>query len=293
MKIRRTFTDTPLARLHERAVLQHGSRRHKPVPFSRFDRAKYPDAAIALAFDAQRSLALGEYTAVDLFAQLASGFALHGAPFDLVAAATRIPSDEIRHAELAFRMARELSGEDIEVQFDPAAVNQRWTESKTLEAIDIAVVEVSAIGETLSCALLGECRKRATDPVLRAVYSSIVADEVHHARLGWYYLAWRAPQWTQVERQRVADRAGALVVEVESQFWKGRDAPEEARASARALGVLESIGQRKAVRAVMEDEIVPALDALGLGASHAWRIRKRGGGERSARAAAKDTEHRS
>jgi len=27
----------------------------------------------------------------------------------------------------------------------------------------------------------------------------------------------------------------------------------------------------------MEDEIVPALDALGLGASHAWRARKRGG----------------
>jgi hypothetical protein len=28
---------------------------------------------------------------------------------------------------------------------------------------------------------------------------------------------------------------------------------------------------------VMEDEIVPALDALGLGASHAWRARRRGG----------------
>lgn len=277
VKIRRTLTDTPLARLHERAILQHGSRRHKPIPFSRFDRTKYPDAAIALAFDAQRALALGEYTAVDLFAQLASGLALHGAPFDVVAAATRIPSDEIRHADLTFRMACLLSGKDVEVQFDPVAINKRWTESKGLEAIDITVVEVSAIGETLSCALLGECRKRATDPVLRAVYSSIVADEVHHARLGWYYLTWRAPQWTRAERQRVADRAGALVVDIETQFWNGRDAPEDARAGARALGVLESTGQRKAVRAIMEDEIVPALDALGLGASHAWRVRKRGG----------------
>ena len=34
--------------------------------------------------------------------------------------------------------------------------------------------------------------------------------------------------------------------------------------------------RRRAVRAVMEDEIVPALDALGLGASHAWRARRRG-----------------
>jgi hypothetical protein len=30
------------------------------------------------------------------------------------------------------------------------------------------------------------------------------------------------------------------------------------------------------VRRIMEDEIVPALDAVGLGASHAWRVRRRG-----------------
>ena len=277
VKIRRALTDTPLARMHEREVMRHGSRRHKPIPFGRFDRSKYPEAALAIAFDAQRALALGEYTAVDLFAQLASGLALHGAPFDLVAAATRIPSDEIRHADLAFRMARLLSERDVEVQFDPVSVNKRWTEAKSLEAIDVTIVEVSAIGETLSCALLGECRKRASDPTVRAIFSSIVADEVHHARLGWYYLAWRAPQWTRPERQRIADRAGALVVDVEARFWNGRDAPEEARSAARALGVLESEGQRKAVRSIMEDEVVPALDALGLGTSHAWRRRRRGG----------------
>jgi hypothetical protein len=281
VKIRRSLTDTPLARLHEREVMRHGSQRHKPIPFARFDRSKYPDAALAIAYDAQRALALGEYTAVDLFAQLASGLALLGAPFDLVAAAARIPSDEIRHADLAFRMARLLSGKDVEVQFDPVAVNERWTDARTLEAIDATVVEVSAIGETLSCALLGECRKRATDPAVRAIFSSIVADEVHHARLGWYYLAWRAPQWTRAERQRVADRAGALVVEVEARFWNGRDAPEAAQHAARALGVLESEGQRKAIHAIMEDEIVPALDALGLGASHAWRQRRRGEDKRS------------
>jgi hypothetical protein len=274
--IRRRLTDTPLARLHDRAVLEHGSRRHKAIPFDQFERARYPRAALALAFDAQRALALGEYTAVDLFARIASGLALNGAPFDIVAAATRIPTDEIRHADITFRMARLISGQDVEVKFDGAALAKRWTRPVTLEALDYDLVEISAIGETLSCALLSACHERASDPALRAIYASIVADEVHHARLGWYYLAWRAPQWTRAERQRVADRAGALVMNTETQFWKGRDAPKAARAAARALGVLESAGQRRAVRAVMEDEIVPALDALGLGASHAWRARKRG-----------------
>jgi hypothetical protein len=274
--IRRTLTDTPLARAHDRAILEHGSRRHKPIPFDRFDRSKYPGTALALAFDAQKALALGEYTAVDLFARIASGLALNGAPFDIVAAATRIPTDEIRHADLAMRMARLLSGRDVAIKVDPAQTNKLWAKVTDIETLDFAIVEVSAIGETLSCALLGECRTRATDPALRAVYASIVADEVHHARLGWYYLTWRAPQWTRAERQRVADRAGAMIMNVETQFWRGRDAPEAARGASRALGVLESEGQRHAVRAVMEDEVVPALDALGLGASHAWRARKRG-----------------
>ena len=99
---------------------------------------------------------------------------------------------------------------------------------------------------------------------------------MHHTRLGWYYLAWRAPQWSQAERQRAADRAGAVIVDVEKRFWWGRDASVGSRKAARALGVLESRGQREVVRDIMQDEIIPALDQLGLGASHAWRVRKRG-----------------
>ncbi len=34
--------------------------------------------------------------------------------------------------------------------------------------------------------------------------------------------------------------------------------------------------QRHAVRSVMGEEILPVLDSLGLGASHAWRRRERG-----------------
>ncbi|HEY8042009.1 MAG TPA: ferritin-like domain-containing protein, partial [Polyangiaceae bacterium] len=244
VKIRRVLTDTPLARLHERAILQHGSARHRPVPFDRFDATRYPKAAVDLAYDAQRALALGEYTAVDLFAHVASGLALNGAPFDIVAAGARVPSDEIRHADLTFRMARILGGRDVEVQFDRRLVEARWRKPTDLETLDFTMVEIAAIGETLACALLTACLDGATDPALRGVYRSIVADEVHHARLGWYYLAWRAPQWTRPERQRIADRAGAMVIDVERRFAKGRDAPDAARKAARALGVLDTERQR-------------------------------------------------
>ena len=110
---------------------------------------------------------------------------------------------------------------------------------------------------------------------MHAVFSSLLADEVHHARLGWYYLNWRAPRWTRAEQQYVADAVGVELVRMEPRLQNGRSVPRASRAAARALGVLDSPTQRMVVTDVMEREVVPALDALGLGASHAWRLRGR------------------
>ncbi len=269
--IRRTLTDTPLARLHERRVSK------KQIDWKSFARGRYPDAALALAFDAQRHLAMGEYGAIALFSRIAASLAVNGAPFDLLTAAASVPADEARHADLAVRMAAVLAGCDpseITLALDRAAI-ERQAGALDLESLDHAMTEVAAISETLAAALLGGCARQASDPVPRALFASLVADEIHHARIGWYYLAWRAPQWTRPERQRVADRAGGVVVEIERRFGRGRDAPRGAVKAADALGVLGTKAQRRIVRQVMEDEIVPALDTMGLGASHAWNGRER------------------
>jgi len=222
-------------------------------------------------------LATGEYEAVDLFSRIAAAMVSNGLPIDLVAAAARAATDEIRHCDFAFRMAALCAGkDDVVIDVLSGRAQARWSRAVDLETLDAMMVEIPAIGEGLACALLAASRDRATDPVVRPFYTSILGDEVHHTRLGWYYLAWRAPQWSMAERQRIADRAGEVVVDIEKRFWWGRDAPAGSRKAARALGVLESDGQREVVRRIMEDEIVPALDQLGLGASHAWRVRKRG-----------------
>jgi hypothetical protein len=272
--VRRQLTDTPLARQHE-LVVRGRERRGVTIAWSRFDRTRYPEPALALAAHAQRSLAAGEYNAITLFARIASAMALHGAPIDLVTAAARVPGDEARHADLAMRMAALLADDDGAIAIDQAALERQWHEPLTLENLDATMTEVAAIGETLAAALLTGCQRRAVDPVAHGMFSALVADEIHHARLGWYYLTWRSPQWTRGERQRVADRAAAFVVDVERRFFRGRDAPRGSQRAARALGVLDSAAQQEIVRDVMEDEIVPALDALGLGATHAWRQRRR------------------
>jgi hypothetical protein len=267
-RLRRTLTATPLARRVERGAA-------RDVDVTAFDRRRYPAAGRRVAAIAQSSLAVGEWMAVDLFARLTTALTLASAPIDLVSAAAKVPTDEIRHADLALRMAAALVEEEVEQPPVEPDRHAYLAAPMSLDALDAAMLELPAIGETLACALLSASRDGASDPVARAVFSSLLRDEVHHARLGWYYLAWRSESWTSAERQRLADRAGHFVAHVEVMFGRGRDAPRGARTAARALGVLDTPTQRAAIRAIMEQEVVPGLDGLGLGASHAWQLRER------------------
>lgn len=274
--VRRVFSETPLAKSYETALA--GERRsRRPIPWTSFKRDEYPEAALALASDANLRLAEGEYHAVGLFGRIASGIAMAAAPFDIVAAATRVSSDEIRHADYCARFSSLCAGNDVTLCIDRAALAAAAPVLPGVAEVDFLVAKYAAAGETLAAALLLACRKRAKDPVARALFSALLSDEIHHARLGWYYLAWRAPSWSHAEQQVIADRLGEFIADVEHVLWYGRDAPESARAAADALGVLDSESQRDVVREVMEDDIVPGLDALGLGASHAWKARRRGG----------------
>jgi len=277
MPVRRHLTSTPLARQHDHALLARGGRSRRAIPWKSFDRSKYPEAALRLAATAQRALALGEYGAVDLFAHMAIDLSLHGAPFDLVASCAKVPSDEMRHADYAMRMATLYAGKPVSVELDREGLAKVLARRMSLEELDVMMLEVGVMSETLAVALLSECARVAKDPLPKAVFASLVVDEVHHARLGWYYMAWRSPLWSRAERQHVADRAGQILVGTERQFWKGRDAPAGHEEAARALGVMGSAKQREVIRSIVEDEIVPGLDALGLGATHAWRVRRRGG----------------
>jgi hypothetical protein len=94
-------------------------------------------------------------------------------------------------------MAGLLAARDVTITVDRDGLRKRWRNDVAMEDLDVLMVDVAAIGETLACALLAAYFERATDPTVRALFGTLVADEVHHARLGWYYLAWRSPQWTR------------------------------------------------------------------------------------------------
>ncbi len=270
--VARCTSGSPFARQHDQVLATGGTRKIAATSWVEFERAKYPEEALRLATFANRALAVGEYGAVAVFSRISSSMALHGAPIDLVCAATRIPTDELRHAEYARTFASACAGKELALAIPRATFD---TSALTLGELDRSVLELSAIGEALACALLTACLDRAEDPVARTYFGNLVRDEVHHTRLGWHYLAWRAEQWSDEERQSLADDAARIVIDIEPRFSRGRQASPAARRATWALGVLDSKAQVRAVRAVTRDEIVPALDNLGLGTSAAWRVRRR------------------
>ena len=273
MPLFRTVTQTPLTRLFAQDVEGRSTQKRNDVPWDTFSAARYPDSALEVGYDAMRWLASGEYTAVEGFARLVVGFSWHGVPYDLIAACARIPGDEIRHSEIALKAAARLSGKsesEVPLQIDGRRPKRPADVRAPLSDIDVQVAVLPAFLETVAASLLAEARRRAVDPMMKAVYASILADEIHHARLGWYYLAWRAPQWTQAEKQRVADAVGAQIVGRVAQISDGRPASAGAKRALSALGVMDAATQARVVKRVMEEEIVPGFDALGLGASHAY-----------------------
>jgi len=275
VRLSRVLSDTPLSAVHDQAIVGALSRGSREVPWHAFERASYPEEALALARDLFCKLAGGEYSAVALFAQITASLALNQAPIDFVAASARVSSDEIRHADYCLRMASLCQGSEVTVEVPAAALATDIPHSLSLVELDFLMLKYAAVGETLAAALLTECRRRASDPVLRALFTSIVSDEVHHARLGWYYAKHRAECWSPELRQRLSERVAEFVMGIELEFSEGRDAPAHASEAARALGVLDSTTQRNAIADVMNSEIVPALDALGLSGSLAWAQRRR------------------
>jgi hypothetical protein len=273
--VRHLLSATPLARSHERRQRARPSQR---IAFQEFRRQEYAEPALQLSAHQLRSFAAGEYEAVGKFSRVTAALAFNGAPFDLISHSALIPADEIRHAEYMLRMSSLCGGQEAALRIDSDVLRENWSPPLDLETLDGVMVTLPALSETLAFAMLSTARNLARDATVRQVYSAVVADEISHLRLGWYYLKWREPQWSRAERQRVANVAAEILVELEPQLAIGRDAPPGAKRAARALGVLDSTSLRRLIRDVIENEIVPGLDALGLGGSHAWRLRRRASG---------------
>ena len=132
-------------------------------------------------------LAIAAHASIAASARFSMQLLSQGAPPDLVAASQQSMHDEIRHARLAFGMARAYGADDVGP--GPLPLHGALAETDP-RAVVRTVVRERCVGETIAALEATESSSHADDDAVREVFRQIAEDETRHAALGWRYLRW-------------------------------------------------------------------------------------------------------
>lgn len=238
------------------------------VHWGAFDAAAYAPTALDEAARLWRTRAAQEMRSLALFTELASQLHQLGAPLDWSGAFARMIADEVRHADLCLRTCEAL-GRPAPPELDEGDLRQ--TVRGPLRAhVRETVVAAFCIGETISGRMFRRALRAATVPLAREVVAAIVVDETFHAELGWELAAllMREGEGHAAERDALAARLPALFAHF-ARLCCARRGPSWARAEAEVgegpnFGTLTEAGYARAFFDGMEEDVVPALEAIGL-----------------------------
>ncbi|HZS37457.1 MAG TPA: hypothetical protein VFF06_11560 [Polyangia bacterium] len=139
-----------------------------------------------------------EAASVPAFRRLRAELRAHGAPKRLLDACTRAARDEVRHARAAARLARRFGAAPPRVVVDAPA-------ARDLAAIAVENAREGCVRETFGALVATWQARAAEDGEVRAVMTTLAADETRHAELSWEIDAWLRSRLAPAERARVEE----------------------------------------------------------------------------------------
>ena len=231
------------------------------LPWGTLDLGRYPELH---AIEARRIWSNGvftEYASAAAFSALTTAMLSCGAPVDLVAACADMVVDELFHVELSARLTMELGGA-VPLEFDLAKIAPIASPGARplLAAAELAIT-TSCVSESLSVPAMARSRALSDEPLVRAVLDRLVEDEGPHARLGFWFLDWAAPQLDDGELAQLA-RLAEDTIEVYAPLWQDVRACESCPLP-RGLGGHDDLG-RQALRRAVEASIAGPLARHGI-----------------------------
>ncbi|MBL8619151.1 MAG: hypothetical protein JNM72_26295 [Deltaproteobacteria bacterium] len=132
-----------------------------------------------------------EHASVGSFARFSLELLALGAPPALLTEAAASMADEVRHARSCFGLAEALGGGPVRPgALDLSGSLAHLDRSVDVHAIFTALLTEACVVETVAAAQAERARAAAVDPAVRAVLSTIVADEARHAAYGWRCARW-------------------------------------------------------------------------------------------------------
>ena len=152
-----------------------------------------------------------------VFTQLVTDLSATGAHAEVIALARRAMDDETRHARVCAELAAAYRGDDVR-EASPLSVRlPDYGEPPRMRAA-LHAVNLCCIGETIATAFVEACHADCSSwDELRELHGRHLADEIHHARVGWAHLA----SLTLDERRHIATRLLELM-RAQVRTWEER-----------------------------------------------------------------------
>lgn len=252
----------------------------REIDWEAFDPDRYDDETLEQAREEWSMRATAEYYSTSQFAQLLHRLCRLGAPLELTGAATRLATDECRHAELCAKFADCLGGRE---GYDVESGNLSLYDDTDDEQLAIyrTILEVCGFGETLSVPILQAMHVVANDPVAEPVTEIIAADEGYHMNFGWEALEWMTSKLDDDQRAVVRESLPGMFGSFEQVCFGGPEALRDLAGDELTVeqddepnpGILTENQYAGIFYHCLEEEIIPRLEELGFDARTAWEER--------------------
>lgn len=229
-----------------------------------------PGALRGAAIATWRGRMINEYSSHDVFLALAEQLRDCGFGEEARDACLAFSEEEKRHGVLCGAVVEALGGEaKAAVAARPPfpAHSTAPLRSRALRN----VVSVCCLSETVAVSLIGAERMEMPQSPLRALLTSIYADEVGHARFGWRLLASVSPELDERERAAIDGYLPTALAHLEAHelaHLPERHGPP----GGEVYGLCSGLDARELLYETIDQVIVPQLEALGFHARAAWSV---------------------
>jgi hypothetical protein len=218
------------------------------------------------------SRATAELRVASVFTVVSRGLLESGADPVVLHIAARAVSDEVRHAELCKRLAERYLGRSIPWPPPGPVPMPRLDKAPSSLRPTLHAVAMGCINETVASAWLEASLKDASSPLARAALRELIADDIHHARLGWAHLA---SSFVTNETRRDLGAWLPRLLQAAALPWT-RDARERIPEGVPAHGVPSQETTLSVLRSTLDAVILPGFESLGVPTRSAreWCARK-------------------
>jgi hypothetical protein len=188
-----------------------------------------------------------EAASVHAFRILRRELASFKAPRDLLIAAKRAETDEVKHARMTSRIARTHGA-------TPPKVRLKRGSTRSLEAIATENAVEGCVRETFGALVAMWQAEHATDEDVAHAMKEIAVDEARHAALAWSVAAWANGELDATSRERVNDAKNKAIRDLEKEITV------EAHPVLRARAGLPSAAVQRRLLDALSNEVFAGAD---------------------------------